>query len=47
MAGWATVGLLPALGFPTDDARLIAYLLGLGLLVLAIEAVWRRPLAWR
>ena len=43
MAGWATVGLLPALGFPTDDARLIAYLLGLGLLVLAIEAVWRRP----
>ncbi len=43
MAGWATVSLLPVLGFPTDDAHLIAYLLGLGLLLLAIEALWRRP----
>ena len=37
MAGWATVSLLPALGFPADATRLIAYLLGIGLLVLAVE----------
>lgn len=43
MAGWATVSLLPALGFSTDPTRLIAYLLGLGLLAIAIEAVWRHP----
>ena len=43
MAGWATVSLLPAVGFPADDARLIAYLIGIGLLLLAIEAVWQRP----
>src|SRR5262245_10581611 len=42
MAGWATVRLLPAMGFPPDDTRLVAYSLGIGLLVLAIEAVWRR-----
>jgi moderate conductance mechanosensitive channel len=43
MAGWATVSLLPALGFSPDVKRLIAYLLGIGLLVLAVEMVWRRP----
>nr|WP_260694115.1 mechanosensitive ion channel family protein [Rhizobium laguerreae] len=43
MVGWATVSLLPALGFSPDGTRLIAYLLGIGLLVIAIEIVWRRP----
>lgn len=43
MAGWATVSLLPHLGFSPDSTRLIAYLLGIGLLLLAIEMVWRRP----
>ena len=43
LAGWATVSLLPALGFSHGVLRLIAYFLGIGLLVLAIEAVWRRP----
>lgn len=43
MAGWATVSLLPGLGFSLGSTRLIAYLLGIGLLLLAIEIVWRRP----
>ncbi|WP_353646548.1 mechanosensitive ion channel family protein [Mesorhizobium sp. WSM2239] len=43
MAGWATVSLLPALGFSPDGRRLVAYLLGIGLLMLAIEMVWHRP----
>ncbi|WP_245451141.1 mechanosensitive ion channel family protein [Borborobacter arsenicus] len=43
MAGWATASLLPALGFSPPSTRLIAYLLGIGLLLLAIEIVWRRP----
>jgi small-conductance mechanosensitive channel len=41
--GWATVSLMPRIGFSPDVTRLFAYLLGLGLLVLAIEIVWRRP----
>lgn len=40
--GWATVSLMPVLGFSLDVTRLVAYLLGLGLLALAIEMVWRR-----
>ncbi|BCH33889.1 mechanosensitive ion channel protein MscS [Mesorhizobium sp. L-8-10] len=43
MAGWATVSLLPRLKFPYYDVALIAYVLGAGLLALAIEIVWRRP----
>lgn len=43
MVGWATVSLLPGLGFSPGSTRLIAYLLGIGLLLLAIEVVWRRP----
>lgn len=43
MVGWATVSLLPHLGFSDDATSLIAYLLGIGLLVLGIEIVWRRP----
>ena len=41
--GWATVSLMPLLEFSADVTRLVAYLLGLGLLVMAIEMVWRRP----
>ena len=43
LAGWATASLLPSLGFSLGATRLITYLLGIGLLALAIEAVWRRP----
>lgn len=43
MIGWATVSLLPKLGFSPDAASLITYLIGIGLLALGIEMVWRRP----
>ena len=41
--GWATVSLMPLLAFSADVTRLAAYLLGLGLLAMAIEIVWRKP----
>lgn len=41
--GWATVSFLHTVGFSPDGRRLIAYTLGLGLLTIAAEAVWRRP----
>ena len=41
--GWATVSLMPLLAFSPDVTRLAAYLLGLGLLAMAIEIVWRKP----
>ena len=41
--GWATVSLMPLLAFSPDVTRLAAYLLGLGLLAMAIEMVWRKP----
>lgn len=41
--GWATVDLVHTLGFSPDGRRLVAYALGLGLLVLALEAAWRWP----
>jgi small-conductance mechanosensitive channel len=43
--GWVTVGLLGTLGFPMEGRRLVAYALGLGLLAIALEAVWRRAAA--
>jgi small-conductance mechanosensitive channel len=43
LVGWAIVGLMPAIGFSTDAARLIALLLGLGIVATAIFAIWRRP----
>lgn len=43
MAGWATVSLFPKLDFSPNVTALTAYLLGGGLLALAIEMVWRRP----
>lgn len=41
--GWASVELVRTLGFSPDGRRLVAYALGLGLLVLALEAIWRWP----
>lgn len=41
--GWATVLLLDALGFSVSARRIVAYMLGVGLLVIALEAVWRWP----
>ncbi|UIJ74186.1 mechanosensitive ion channel family protein [Aurantimonas sp. HBX-1] len=40
---WATLSLMPAMGFTTDVVRLAALASGLGLLAIAIETVWRRP----
>jgi moderate conductance mechanosensitive channel len=43
--GWVTVGLLSTLGFSLDGRHLVAYVLALGLLAIALELVWRRPVA--
>jgi len=42
--GWATVELVTTLGFTADGRRLVAYGMGIGLLGIAIEAVWRWPI---
>jgi moderate conductance mechanosensitive channel len=41
--GWVTLILLGVLGFSPDARHLVAYMLGLGLLGIALEMVWRRP----
>ena len=41
--GWVWVGLLDTLGWSLEGRQLVAYVLGLGLLAIALEAVWRRP----
>lgn len=41
--GWVTIRLLGTLGFSVPARQLVAYSLGLVLLVIGIEAVWRRP----
>ena len=41
--GWVTVGLLGTLGLSLSSRGLIAYVLGLMLLAIGIEACWRRP----
>ena len=43
--GWVEVGLLTTLGISLAGRQLIAYVLGLGLLAIALETVWRRPVA--
>ncbi len=45
IVGWASVESLHTLGFSPSSLRLVAYILGIGLLVIAIEAVWRSPRA--
>jgi small-conductance mechanosensitive channel len=42
--GWATVEFVRTLGFSPEGRRLVAYILGIGLLAIAVEAVWRRPI---
>jgi small-conductance mechanosensitive channel len=41
--GYVTLQLLDDLGLPPDHRRVIAYVLGLGLLAIGIEIAWRRP----
>ncbi|HVR67820.1 MAG TPA: mechanosensitive ion channel family protein [Verrucomicrobiae bacterium] len=41
--GWVTVGLLATLGMGIEARRLLAYALGLVLLVIALESIWRHP----
>jgi small-conductance mechanosensitive channel len=41
--GWVTVGLLRTLGMAPEARQIVAYTLGLGLLAIGLEAVWRRP----
>ena len=43
--GYVTISLLRTVGFSLPGRQLVAYALGIGLLVIAIEAVWRRPAA--
>jgi moderate conductance mechanosensitive channel len=41
--GWATVDVLSVLGFSPEARQVVAYILGLGLLAIAIHTVWTRP----
>jgi small-conductance mechanosensitive channel len=41
--GYVTVTLLGILGLFPEGRKLVAYLLGLGLLAIGLEATWRRP----
>jgi small-conductance mechanosensitive channel len=43
--GWVTVGFGVTLGYSLEGRQLVAYALGLGLVAIALEAVWRRPAA--
>jgi len=43
--GWVLVGLTRTLGWSPEGRELVAYALGLGLLAIALEAAWRRPVA--
>jgi small-conductance mechanosensitive channel len=42
--GWATVDVLKILGFTPEARAVVAYALGLGLLAIALNIVWTRPL---
>lgn len=41
--GWVVVAMLAAFGMSLEARRVIAYGLGLGLLAIGLEAVWRAP----
>ena len=43
--GWVIVGFGVPLGYTLEARQFVAYALGLGLLAIALEAVWRRPAA--
>jgi small-conductance mechanosensitive channel len=43
--GWAVIQILEPLGFAPGSRDLIGYGLGVGLLLIAVEAVWSRPVS--
>src|SRR5271166_3304694 len=43
--GYVEIGLLTTFGLSPAGGELVAYVLGLGLLAIALEAVWRRPVS--
>jgi hypothetical protein len=43
--GWVIVGFGVTLGYTLEARQLVAYVLGLVLLAIALDAVWRRPAA--
>ncbi|MBO0737866.1 MAG: mechanosensitive ion channel family protein, partial [Alphaproteobacteria bacterium] len=43
--GWVLVGLVGTLGYSLEGRQIVAYAFGLVLLAVALEAVWRRPVA--
>ncbi len=43
--GWVEFGVLSTLGVSLAARQLVAYLLGLGLVAVALETVWHRPVA--
>jgi small-conductance mechanosensitive channel len=44
---WVMIQECSALGFSSEGVELVAYTLGLGVLAIALESVWRRPVAPR
>jgi small-conductance mechanosensitive channel len=44
---WVIVQECDALGFSFEGLELVGYTLGLGLLTIALETVWRKPIAFR
>jgi small-conductance mechanosensitive channel len=45
--GWVEIALLGTLGLSLEGRELVAYPLGLGLMAIALESIWRRPAAPR
>ncbi|MBB3149636.1 small-conductance mechanosensitive channel [Phyllobacterium trifolii] len=43
LTGWVAAGMMTALNFAPNVKSLIVYILGLGLLAVALEIVWNRP----
>ncbi|MBP2443880.1 mechanosensitive ion channel family protein [Rhizobium leguminosarum] len=43
MLGWAAIQSMEPLGYSPSARLLVGYILGIGLLLIAIEAVWSRP----
>jgi moderate conductance mechanosensitive channel len=41
--GWAVIQALRVLGMPKPGLQLLAYLMGIGLVAIAVAIIWRRP----
>jgi small-conductance mechanosensitive channel len=41
--GWAVIQVMEPLGFSSGSRYFVAYILGIGLFLIAVEAVWSRP----